>query len=74
MPQLDTLFLTLPISFKGRIIQYAGRLHRACAGKSDVRIFDYTEPEHPITAHMHRKRMTAYLGMGYLLPEEERLL
>ncbi len=74
MPQLDTLFLTLPVSFKGRIIQYAGRLHRACAGKTDVRIFDYTEPDHPITAHMHRKRMTAYLGMGYLLPQEERLL
>jgi superfamily II DNA or RNA helicase len=74
MPQLDTLFLTLPVSFKGRIIQYAGRLHRACEGKTDVRIYDYVESEHPITAHMHRKRMTAYLGMGYLLPEEERLL
>lgn len=74
MPRLDTLFLTLPVSFKGRIIQYAGRLHRACEGKTDVRIYDYTEPEHPITSHMHRKRMAAYVGMGYLLPEEQRLL
>jgi superfamily II DNA or RNA helicase len=65
LPQLDTLFLTLPVSFKGRIIQYAGRLHRACEGKSEVRIYDYTEPEHPLTAHIHRKRMAAYRGMGY---------
>jgi len=74
MPQLDTLFLTLPVSFKGRIIQYAGRLHRACVGKTDVRIFDYTEPAHPVTSHMHRKRMAAYLGMGYIVTGEERLL
>lgn len=65
MPQLDTLFLTLPVSFKGRIIQYAGRLHRASEGKSEVRIYDYVEPEHPLTAHMHRKRMSAYRSMGY---------
>lgn len=65
MPQLDTLFLTLPVSFKGRIIQYAGRLHRASEGKSEVRIHDYVEPDHPLTAHMHRKRMAAYRGMGY---------
>jgi superfamily II DNA or RNA helicase len=65
LPELDTLFLTLPVSFKGRIIQYAGRLHRACEGKSEVRIYDYTEPEHPLTSHMHRKRIAAYRGMGY---------
>ena len=65
LPGLDTLFLTLPISFKGRVIQYAGRLHRSCAGKSEVRIYDYVEPEHPLTAHMFRKRMTAYRQLGY---------
>jgi superfamily II DNA or RNA helicase len=70
LPQLDTLFLTLPVSFKGRIIQYAGRLHRACAGKSEVRIYDYVEPEHPLTSHMHRKRMAAYRGMGYRITED----
>ncbi len=74
MPQLDTLFLTLPVSFKGRIIQYAGRLHRASEGKSEVRIYDYVEPEHPLTAHMHRKRMAAYRGMGYRIADTERLL
>ncbi len=71
LPQFDTLFLTLPVSFKGRIIQYAGRLHRACEGKSDVRIYDYVEPEHPLTSHMHRKRMAAYRGMGYRTVEVE---
>jgi superfamily II DNA or RNA helicase len=74
LPQLDTLFLTLPISFKGRIIQYAGRLHRACEGKSEVRIYDYAEPEHPLTSHMHRKRMTAFRSMGYHIIDEEALL
>ncbi len=70
LPELDTLFLTLPVSFKGRIIQYAGRLHRACEGKSDVRIYDYVEPEHPLTSHMHRKRLAAYRGMGYRMMAE----
>lgn len=74
MPQLDTLFLTLPVSFKGRVIQYAGRLHRAHEGKENVRIYEYAETDHPITASMHRKRMDAYLGMGYLMPEEKRLI
>jgi len=65
LPQLDTLFLTLPISFKGRLVQYAGRLDRSWPGKSEVRIYDYVEPEHPLTASMFRKRMTAYRSMGY---------
>jgi len=41
LPQLDTLFLAMPFSFKGRMIQYAGRLHREYKGKKDVRIYDY---------------------------------
>ncbi len=74
LPELDTLFLTLPVSFKGRVIQYAGRLHRACEGKSEVRIHDYTEPEYPLTSHMHRKRMAAYRGMGYQVDDADALL
>jgi len=65
LPQLDTLFLTLPISFKGRLIQYAGRLDRSWKGKTEVRIYDYVEPEHRLTAHMFRKRASAYRTMGY---------
>ena len=65
MPELDTLFLTMPISFKGRLIQYAGRLHRFSEKKKSVRIYDYVEPDHPLTAQMYRKRTTAYREMGY---------
>lgn len=73
LPELDTLFLTLPISFKGRIIQYAGRLHRKNEGKSEVRIYDYVEPEHPLTSHMHRKRMSAFRSMGYEVADSQTL-
>ena len=69
LPQLDTLFLTLPISFKGRLIQYAGRLDRSWKGKSEVRIYDYVEPENRLTAHMFRKRTAAYRTMGYEIVE-----
>jgi superfamily II DNA or RNA helicase len=65
MPELDTLFLAMPISFKGRLIQYAGRLHRFSEKKKSVRIYDYVEPDHPLTAQMYRKRTAAYHEMGY---------
>jgi superfamily II DNA or RNA helicase len=65
MPELDTLFLAMPISFKGRLIQYAGRLHRFSEKKKSVRIYDYVEPDHPLTAQMYRKRTVAYREMGY---------
>ena len=65
LPQLDALFLAMPISFKGRLIQYAGRLHRVTETKTSVRIHDYVEPDHPLTMHMHRKRLAAYRDMGY---------
>ena len=69
LPRLDTLFLTTPVSFSGRVIQYAGRLHRAHAGKTDVRIYDYHEPAHRLSAHMHRKRLTTLRTLGYV-PDE----
>ena len=65
MPELDTLFLAMPISFKGRLIQYAGRLHRFSERKKSVRIYDYVEPDHPLTAQIYRKRTAAYREMGY---------
>jgi len=65
MPELDTLFLAMPISFKGRLIQYAGRLHRISEKKKSVQIYDYAEPDHPLTAQMYRKRSVAYREMGY---------
>ena len=71
LPELDTLFLAMPISFKGRIIQYAGRLHRRCQGKTEVRVYDYVETDNPLTAHMHRKRLSAFRQMGYELVEDD---
>jgi len=65
LPILDTLFLTMPISFKGRLIQYAGRLHRIAPGKSDVVIYDYLDELLPLTMSMYRRRLPAYRSMGY---------
>ena len=65
LPQLDTLFLTTPVSFSGRVIQYAGRLHRSHANKTDVRIYDYHEPAHRLSVHMHRKRANTLKKLGY---------
>lgn len=58
---------SMPLSFKGRLTQYAGRLHRSADGKGDVRIHDYVETNHPMMMHMHRKRMVAYREMGYVV-------
>ena len=50
--RLDTLFLTLPVSWKGTLVQYAGRLHRHRPGKREVRIYDYVDRNVPILARM----------------------
>ena len=64
-PPLDTLVLCLPISWRGTLQQYAGRLHREHAGKHDVRIYDYVEYDHPQLARMWDKRLRGYRSMGY---------
>ena len=73
LPQLDTLFLTMPLSFKGRLIQYAGRLHREHTGKEEIRVYDYLDENHPITLAMFRRRVSAYRQMGYRFSFDERL-
>ncbi|HEY0589384.1 MAG TPA: DEAD/DEAH box helicase family protein [Pseudoduganella sp.] len=62
---LDTLILTLPISWEGTLQQYAGRLHREHASKSDILIHDYVEPENPQLSRMWEKRQRGYRAMGY---------
>ena len=47
-PRLDTLFLTMPISWKGNIEQYSGRLHREYKGKNEVQIYDYVDIRIPL--------------------------
>jgi len=64
-PPLDTLVLAMPISWKGTLQQYAGRLHREHADKQDVRIYDYVEIDQPQLARMWEKRRRGYRAMGY---------
>jgi len=63
--RLDTLFLALPVSWKGTLVQYAGRLHRLHDGKQEVRIFDYVDREVPMLARMFEKRLRGYRAIGY---------
>ncbi len=64
-PQLDTLFLTMPISWRGTLQQYAGRLHRLHDGKKVVQIYDYIDENIPVLMRMFDKRMKGYRTMGY---------
>ena len=64
-PILDTLFLTLPISWSGRVKQYAGRLHRDYHEKKEIRIYDYLDQQIDLAMKMYRKRCKGYRSMGY---------
>ena len=66
-PPLDTLVPAMPISWRGTLQQYAGRLHREHAEKQDVRIYDYVENDQPQLARMWNKRQRGYRAMGYLI-------
>ena len=63
--RLDTLFLALPVSWKGTLVQYTGRLHRLHPGKTEVRIFDYVDREVPMLLRMFEKRLRGYRAIGY---------
>ncbi len=64
-PRLDTLFLALPISWRGTIAQYAGRLHREYVGKREVIIHDYADLNAPMLARMFERRCAGYEAIGY---------
>ncbi len=70
-PKIDTLFLTFPVSFRGRIVQYAGRLMRQCEDKSLVQVYDYADTKVPVLKKMHAKRLKAYQDMGFTLDRPE---
>lgn len=70
-PRLDTLFMALPVSWKGIVAQYAGRLHREYATKKDVRIYDYIDFHVPMFDQMFRRRMKGYSAIGYEVRSEE---
>jgi hypothetical protein len=66
-PRLDTLFLTLPVSWRGTIAQYAGRLHRLHDGKREVRVYDYADLNVPMLSRMFERRCQGYEAIGYTL-------
>ncbi len=68
-PPLDTLVLAMPVSWKGTLQQYAGRLHREHAAKTDVRIIDFVDTAHPALLRMWEKRQRGYRAMGYRIAE-----
>ncbi len=68
-PPLDTLVLAMPISWKGTLQQYAGRLHREHASKSDVRIIEFIDGGHPALMRMWDKRQSGYRAMGYRIED-----
>jgi hypothetical protein len=70
-PRLDTLFLALPISWKGIVAQYAGRLHREYAGKREVLIYDYVDVRVPMCDIMYRRRLKGYAAIGYKIRTDE---
>jgi superfamily II DNA or RNA helicase len=71
LPRLDTLFLTMPLSHMGRLIQYVGRLHRQHEDKHEIRVYDYLDSGNALTAAMFRRRSPAYRQMGYRVVMED---
>ena len=61
----ETLFLTPPVSWKGTLVHYAGRLHRLHSGKREVRIVDYVDGRVPLLARMFERRLRGYRAIGY---------
>ena len=66
-PRLDSLFLAMPISWRGTLQQYAGRLHRLYDGKKEVRVYDYVDQAVPVLARMYEKRLKGYKALGYVV-------
>jgi len=66
-PRLDTLFLTLPVSWRGTIAQYVGRLHRLHEGKREVQVYDYADLDVPMLSRMFERRCAGYEAVGYVL-------
>lgn len=72
-PPLDTLVPAMPVSWKGTLQQYAGRLHREHGGKTDVRIIDFVDTGHPALLRMWGKRQRGYRAMGYRIRADAAL-
>lgn len=67
--RLDTLLLTMPISWRGTLQQYVGRLHRLHDGKRIVEVYDYVDDRVPMLARMYERRLSGYRALGYSLAD-----
>ena len=70
-PALDTLFLAVPVAFKGRLVQYAGRILRTYPGKNTAEVHDYHDVKTPVLAASLTKRAPGYTSLGF--PDPRRL-
>ena len=68
--RLDTLFLAMPISWKGTLQQYVGRLHRLHDNKRVVQVYDYVDNQVPMLARMYERRLKGYGAIGYTIDHE----
>jgi superfamily II DNA or RNA helicase len=71
---LDTLVFATPLSFEGRLIQYAGRIHRESDDKKCAQIIDFVDSYSGMLLKMYRNRILTYRKMGYRIHEDERLI
>jgi len=72
-PQIDTLFLAFPISFKGKLVQYVGRTLRTYEGKERVLVYDYADVQVPVLKAMHLRRLKTYKTLGFTHTEPASL-
>jgi superfamily II DNA or RNA helicase len=70
-PQVDTLFLAFPLSFKGKLVQYVGRALRSHEDKSSVRVYDYVDTQVPILRKMYGKRQKTYRSLGFASEKDQ---
>lgn len=68
--RLDTLLLAMPVSWRGTLQQYVGRLHRIHENKKEVQVYDYADAQVPMLARMYKKRLAGYGALGYTVTEE----
>jgi superfamily II DNA or RNA helicase len=67
--RLDTLFLAMPVSWKGTLQQYVGRLHRLHDNKRVVQVYDYVDDAVPMLARMYERRLKGYSAIGYTIEQ-----
>lgn len=74
LPALDTLIFATPLSYEGRLIQYAGRIHREFKNKTSAKIIDFVDSYSAMFLKMYRSRIKTYKKIGYIIHEDKRLL